>query len=313
MTVESLQSTPREVHPRGREERKHENSPAMNDKTLDLDLSQDPNQFQGRHFEREDADPYDNYQSIRYGDNSLQDNFSPHFKPNCQKVEYSEFHEGSNVTDVVDSVLTSEENQRKHIRMTGGQGHPDSNDYTQDDYSEGYEDEESENEDTEYNQSKFGYMRRTDGSTDENHSLAEHTRTQFIDNKDLTGGIFHKQSMGENTIERHQMSDSQYEAFNSDEEYESEEEEEESDINIESQISGYDSLSQTHKSKVSSKKFKRSRRFNRNSKTRMTGNFPKAQIVSSQFNDTDSAEKHPEGSESIGIKTRNDRNDETLS
>jgi len=242
---------------------------------LDLDQSHDPNNFESKNL-RQDGGEYDNYKSIRYGDNTLGDgtldgNDSPNFRQQLHLTETSRYQDGSNITDFV--------------------GRGMQNDDSYQDESGEYEYEESEEEDSQLN-----YVRRTDGSTEENYSLADHTRSQYIENKELTGVMLHKQSLGEQTNDRNNFTNS---LDQHSDEGEGEYEEEESDFNIDSQISGYDSLSQTHKSKVSSKGFKKSGRFNRNSKSRRTGNFAQPQTMSSQYNESDSIYKHPDGSDSI--------------
>lgn len=282
LTINSLNSSPQDnLHTR--EEHKRSNSPINRsrrhqdqDDTLDLDVSNDRN-FMGRPIGQE-PDAYDHYQSLRYGDGTLDEVTSPNFKGQIVLTQTSGFNNGTNTSELVDSVMRSAEEN-----------------YTDGEY------EESEFEDSEEEEQSYrGYMRRTDGSTEENHSLADRTPSQYAANVSRI-----KNSIGDRTQDRGQYTDSRYDDLES--------EEEESDLYIESQISGIDSLSQTHKSKVSSKKFKRSDRFNRNSKSRLTGNFAQPKTNSSQYNDTDSYRHHNDGTDSIGIKTKHDRNDDTLS
>jgi hypothetical protein len=278
MSVDNLDLNSQETPRKGREERKHLNSSVLNE-TLDLDNSNDQRNFETRNFGHED-DRYENYQSLRYGDNSLESS-SPNFKQQFPLTRTSGFHNGTNTSGFIES-----DGEFSNFDEEG---------------------EESEFEESdEYNQEE--YIRRTDGSTDENYSLAEHTKTQFIENKELTEVMRHKRGIDEQS--HNQFTGSNFK-YNEDDEYE--EEEEESDINIDSQISGYDSLSQTHKSKVSSKGFRKSGRVSRNRNDIKTGHFAQNQTVSSQYNESDSKNKYDEGTDSIGLKMRNDRNNETMS
>lgn len=114
-----------------------------------------------------------------------------------------------------------------------------------------------------------------------------------------------KDSLGTRTENRDQYTDSRYD------DYYSESEEDES-AQIDSQISGIDSLSQTYKSKVSSKHFRGSK-MSKKSQSRRGIHQAHNQTNSSRFNDTDDSRQYPLESESVGIKTRNDRNNDSIS
>ena len=243
-----------------------------------------------RNYE-EDKEEFDNYQSIHYGDDTLDDNNSLNRRQRLELTEESWYNNNiTNTTAFVDSAM------RRHS-------------YSDESY---YEGEESEYEEEEEENSRDDYYRRTDQSNEEDRSLIDHTTTQYIRNKDITSGILFKQSQSDSTIDKNQITDENFYNHQNYLNSEDEEEEDEKEFNDGSEISGIDSLSQTHLSKLNSNKLNKNKRFNRRDHARMTGNFPKARDDSSQFNGTDSIGMQ-EGTQSIGFKSRNNKNEESLS
>ena len=145
-------------------------------------------------------------------------------------------------------------------------------------------------------------------STEGNHSLVE--RTPYTDSIENRSRV--QNSLASRTNERGEYTESrgEYDDYEGEDYYESEEEEEES-ANIESQISGLDSLSQTRKSKRSSNNFQKSKNYGR--KYEKQTNFDQNHTVSSKFNDTDDSRGYPFGNESLGNVSKNERNNDTIS
>ena len=271
LTINSLNSSAIDERRHKHEDRKHSNSPESSHRKSRQDY-------------RRQSRPkkYQNDASMDYYDNSM-DQESPDFQDRSKLAitndEMSEIDVRQNTSELVMSQV-------------------------QRDFEEGdeYENEESEEEDP----SDLGYHQNTlESSHYPNNSLDEQTTSQFINGKEISNDVLFRQNHGEITNDRQ---NNMY--YSDDYEDEESENDEEQSITHESQISGIESLSRTDNSRWSKKNMKRSDRYNRSGRERVTADFYKDRDTNSQFNESGSNYRR-EASDSIGVKTRKDINQES--